>query len=83
MSEIWKPIKDYEGLYEVSNFGRIRSLDRLDSLGRPLISANELSKKFQVSFATIYDIRAGRTWKEVYRRIMEGSEKVKEDTAFE
>lgn len=27
--EIWKPIKDYEGLYEVSNFGRIRSLDRM------------------------------------------------------
>lgn len=26
--EIWKPIKDYEGFYEVSNFGRVRSLDR-------------------------------------------------------
>lgn len=25
--EIWKPIKDYEGLYEVSNYGRVRSLD--------------------------------------------------------
>lgn len=24
--EIWKPIPDYEGLYEVSNLGRIRSL---------------------------------------------------------
>lgn len=28
MSEIWKPIKDFEKLYEVSNQGRIRSLDR-------------------------------------------------------
>ena len=28
INEIWKPIKGYEGLYEVSNFGRIRSLDR-------------------------------------------------------
>ena len=28
MKEIWKPIKDYEGYYEVSNFGRVRSLDR-------------------------------------------------------
>ena len=27
LNEIWKPIKGYEGLYEVSNFGRIRSLD--------------------------------------------------------
>ena len=25
MEEIWKPIEDYEGLYEVSNFGRVRS----------------------------------------------------------
>lgn len=23
--EIWKPIKDYEGLYEVSNFGKVRN----------------------------------------------------------
>lgn len=27
--EIWKPIKNYEGWYEVSNLGRVRSLDRL------------------------------------------------------
>lgn len=26
--EIWKPIKGYEGLYEVSNLGRIKSLKR-------------------------------------------------------
>lgn len=27
--EIWKDIVNYEGIYQVSNFGRIRSLDRL------------------------------------------------------
>jgi hypothetical protein len=27
--EIWKPIKNYEGLYEVSNLGRVKSLSRL------------------------------------------------------
>lgn len=27
--EIWKPIKDYEDLYEVSNLGRIKGLRRL------------------------------------------------------
>lgn len=27
--EIWKPIIGYEGLYEVSNFGRIKSLPRV------------------------------------------------------
>lgn len=31
--EIWKPIKDYEGLYQVSNLGRVKSLERIDSLG--------------------------------------------------
>ena len=29
MKEEWKPIKDYEGLYEVSNTGKVRSLDRV------------------------------------------------------
>ncbi len=33
MSE-WKPVKDYEGIYEVSSDGRVRSLDRFDSIGR-------------------------------------------------
>ena len=28
MEEIWKDIKDYEGLYQVSNLGRVRSLPR-------------------------------------------------------
>lgn len=34
MEEIWKPIKDYEGCYEASNLGRIRSLDRWVSNGK-------------------------------------------------
>ena len=28
MTEEWRPIEGYEGLYEVSNTGRVRSLDR-------------------------------------------------------
>ena len=28
MDEIWKPIPGYEGYYEVSNLGRVKSLDR-------------------------------------------------------
>ena len=27
-NEIWRPVVGYEGLYEVSNLGRVRSLDR-------------------------------------------------------
>lgn len=29
MDEIWKPISEFEGLYEVSNFGRVKALERL------------------------------------------------------
>lgn len=27
--EIWKDIKDYEGLYQISNYGRVKSLPRM------------------------------------------------------
>lgn len=29
IEEIWKDIKDFEGLYQISNFGNVRSLDRV------------------------------------------------------
>ena len=35
-TEIWKPVVGYEGLYEVSSYGRVRSLDRIDSNNHPL-----------------------------------------------
>lgn len=28
MDEVWKPVAGYEGVYEVSNFGRVKSLSR-------------------------------------------------------
>lgn len=31
--EIWKPIKDYEGYYEVSNYGNVRSVGRYIDFG--------------------------------------------------
>ena len=33
-NELWKPVKGFEGFYEVSNKGRVRSVDRLDLCGR-------------------------------------------------
>lgn len=34
MKEIWKPVVGYEGLYEVSNLGRVKSLDRIVTVRR-------------------------------------------------
>lgn len=34
--EIWKPIAGFEGEYAVSNLGRVKSLARIDSVGRQL-----------------------------------------------
>ena len=33
MTEVWRPIKGYEGAYEVSNTGKARSIDRYDRRG--------------------------------------------------
>ena len=32
-NEIWKSIKDYEGLYEVSNLGRVRRMNYTNQYG--------------------------------------------------
>jgi hypothetical protein len=28
MEEIWKPVEDFEGIYEVSNLGRVRRIGK-------------------------------------------------------
>ena len=37
MEEYWKDILEYEGIYQVSNLGNIRSLDRVSKIGRKLV----------------------------------------------
>lgn len=32
--EVWKGIDEYEGIYEVSNFGRVKHLETIDSCGK-------------------------------------------------
>jgi len=36
IEEIWKDIPEYEEIYQVSNLGRIRSLNRISKIGRKL-----------------------------------------------
>lgn len=69
MSEIWREIPGYERLYEVSDQGRVRSLDRLVTCGygsqrrargrlRKLVSA---TRKDTVAYLTITLSKDGRT----------------------
>lgn len=48
MEEIWKPIKGYEGLYEVSNFGRVKSLQRKRNNKYGIITRKPSIRKQQV-----------------------------------
>lgn len=34
MKEIWKDIPDYEGLYQVSNYGRVKAVSKIDEAGK-------------------------------------------------
>lgn len=56
MSEDWKPVKGYEGMYEVSNTGRVRSVTRFVRGGN--------------QFGAVYKIaRNGRELKPKKRRV--------------
>lgn len=45
MQEIWKNIEGYEGLYLISNFGRIKSLNRYKRCGNTLKLYNDIILK--------------------------------------
>jgi len=44
--EIWVDIEDYEGIYQVSNHGRVRTLDRMASNGYPRLIKGKILKPF-------------------------------------
>lgn len=50
LSEIWKDIPNYEGLYQASNMGKIRSLDRVvnGKYGNKPIKKGKILKQFHV-----------------------------------
>lgn len=43
MEEVWKPIPYYEGLYEVSNLGRVKSLN-YNRTGKPQVMSQRIDK---------------------------------------
>lgn len=60
-NEIWKPVKDYEGFYEVSNKGRVRSVDRIDARGQHRKSKiMSVKKKQNAKKVTFFEMERGR-----------------------
>lgn len=59
MEEIWKPIKDYEGLYEISNFGEIRSLPRNGTIKQIRVLKKILDNNgyFAIELSKCYQIK--------------------------
>lgn len=69
--ENWRPVPGYEGLYEASDHGRVRSLDRIDSrgnraLGRVLLPDVRPSGHLRVSLCR--NGRVKRMW--VHRLVL-------------
>lgn len=56
MNEQWQAVVGYEGIYEVSDRGRVRSLDRIDASGhrrRGRIRALQIAKRGQYVVVTL------------------------------
>lgn len=49
MIEIWKPVKNYEGYYEISNLGTVRSLERTVKQGKRFIFIKAAIKNHYIS----------------------------------
>lgn len=54
-NEVWRPVKGYEGYYEVSNLGRVRSLDRYVQyrFGLRLIKGRILKQRLWGNYKTV------------------------------
>jgi predicted XRE-type DNA-binding protein len=53
-SEIWKDIKDFEGIYQVSNMGRVKSVGRLVNSGKGVHSFTIKEKILAVDYSASY-----------------------------
>jgi hypothetical protein len=56
LTEQWKPIKNYEGIYEISNFGRVKSLERKIWNGFGFMSVKERMLKQALNKSNYYYI---------------------------
>ncbi len=70
VKELWKPVVGFEGIYEVSNLGNVRSLDRIVTYrdGRKVYYKGKiLSQKINIKWGykevVLYKHRQGKTYR--------------------
>ena len=71
MIEIWKDIKNYEGMYQISNYGRVRRDNRLLKLvdkGHNYLVVCFSVAKVQPIFHPAMDLRKNKKWKSVKKK---------------
>ena len=61
MKEIWKNVTGYENCYQVSNFGNVRSLDRLDSAGRKRKGRILIPIVDNLGYCSVHLLKNGKT----------------------
>lgn len=70
--EIWKDVKDYEGLYQVSNLGNVKSLPRKGTKGGLLKLFERQDKKYKKNYLRAALTKNGKTkWYTVSRLVAE------------
>lgn len=71
-TEMWKPVVGYEGIYEVSDLGNVRGVDRIDAAGRRW-KGRPLSPKMHSGgyFCVNLSKNAQRSMKFVHRLVLE------------
>lgn len=72
--EIWKDIKDYENMYQISNYGRVKSLERIVKQGNKKRHLCEkiLCQNLRNGYRTVYLNKNGNhVSKQVHRLVAE------------
>lgn len=54
MEEVWKPVVGYEGLYEVSNYGNVRSVERYVQCGRSYGTTRKFEGERKLNNSNVY-----------------------------
>lgn len=68
MEEIWKPIEGYDGRYEISTLGRIKSYVQDTKNGK--IKIGNVGKKGYLSYL-LYDSNGNKKWYKMHRLVAE------------